>query len=427
MRISGILILAISLVAAAHVWADSITLKTGETMTGAIKNETATDVTIDVQVSDSITDERVIQKSDIASMQKTQPDEMAYKQLIAVQPNPQISYSAASYDQIISSLDAFQTQYPASTYLPEIQKLEAAFKDEKKRVGAGEIKYLGQWLLPAQAARQRVQIGGLELYDAMQQQAANGGLLAALQTFDTIERGGYAGSRSYPAAAQLALAVIPRFEQELAGRMQEVKADQAQLKATLAATSEPEKSQIATAARAEQDQDIAVIAAAVKNGARWVPLIPRCEVSIQTLQRTATSEYQRLGSIPVAMMNQSLAEVDAAKAAMASRDFKTANSLLSAASALWSQDDAAHYLKEQLVAAAPTPKPTPAHTPPPVAQVAASRPTPTPAADTAPSDDAPKPFYMTVQGAIMIAAVVLVIGGIAAALGQRKARQQATE
>jgi hypothetical protein len=428
MRIPSILLL--TLIAAAPVWADSITLKTGETLTGTIKNETATDVTIDVQVSDSITDERDIQKSDIASMQKTQPDEIAYKQLIAVQPNPQISYSSASYDQIISSLDGFQTQYPTSNYLPEIQKLEATFKDEKKRVDAGEIKYLGQWLTPAEAGRERVQIGGLELYDAMQQQAANGDLLGALQTFDSIERGGYQGSRSYPQAVSLALAVIPKFAQELVQQMQEVKSDQAQLKATIAATSEPEKSQLIASAKAEEDRDTAAIAAAVKSGARWVPLIQRCQLSVDTLQRTATSEYSRLSSIPVAMMNQSITKVDAAKAAMASGDLKTAGSLLSDASQLWNQNDAANYLKEKLAAASPTPKPTTIHTLTP-GEIAASAESTTATAGGAAaggaSAEAPKPFYMTVQGAVIIAAAVLVLGGIAAALGQRRARQQAAE
>ena len=70
-----------------------------------------------------ITDERVIRKADIAKIDKEQPDQIAYTQLIAVQPNPQLSYSSETYDQILAALNAFETKYPNSAYLPEIQKL----------------------------------------------------------------------------------------------------------------------------------------------------------------------------------------------------------------------------------------------------------------------------------------------------------------
>jgi len=96
-----------------------------------------------VPVSASITDERVVQKTDIAKEDKEQPDEIAYKQLAAVQPNPELSYSSQTYDRILTSLNAFQTQYPKSTYLPEVKKLTDVFADEKKRVDAGEFKYEG--------------------------------------------------------------------------------------------------------------------------------------------------------------------------------------------------------------------------------------------------------------------------------------------
>lgn len=224
-----------ALLCAAPVWADSITLKTGEVMTGTIKSETDTDVTIDVNVSSSIVDERDIQKSDIASISREQPDEIEYKQLIAVQPNPELSYSSVQYSDIISSLQAFETKYPGSTYLPEIKKLEATFENEKKRVDAGQVRFLGKWLNKEEAAKQGNEIAGVEMYDSMQQQASGGDLIGSLQTFSQIEQT-YGGTRAYPAAVTLALQVIPSFAQQLVGVMQRVKADQAQLKTTLAAT-----------------------------------------------------------------------------------------------------------------------------------------------------------------------------------------------
>jgi hypothetical protein len=418
------LVLLLALLCTAQLRADSITLVTGEKISGTIKSETDTDVTIEVPVSASITDERVIRKQDISKVEKEQPDEIAYLQLIKVQPNPQYSYTSETYDPILASLNAFETSYPNSTYLPDIKKLADAFQDEKKHVDAGQFKYLGQWLSKEEALRQRVQILAIQVYDTMQQQAAAGDLVGAMQTFSSIERD-YGTTRSFPPAVALAQRVVAGLQQELMGRMQAVRAEQIQLRQTIAATPEPEKSHIIAQEKAQQDQDAAAIAAAIHSGVKWVPLIPRSQVSVETLQKVAATEAPRLAGIPVASMNLSIAKVDAARAAIATGDLTGADALLQQATTLWAQNEAARSslesLKEQVEKSAPaksktlaTPKPLPTVRPTPQTVTII---TPTPA----PED---KPFFMTVPGALAIAAGVLVIGGVVTIVSQRKARRQ---
>ena len=416
----------LALLSTTQLRADSITLVTGEKIVGTIKSETASEVTIDVPVSASITDERVIRKEDISKEDKEQADEIAYKQLAAVQPNPELSYTAQTYDQILASLTAFQTQFPNSTYLPEIKKLAVTFQDEKKRVEEGQFKYQGQWLSKEEAARRQIQIVALQYYNEMEQQAAAGDLVNAMVTFDLIEKQ-YPTTRIYPKAVTLGQEVLARLQQDLAVRMQAVKADQDQLKKTIAFTAEPEKSNIIASAKAEEDRAVGVIGDAVRSGAKWVPLIPRSQVSIDTLQKTAAGEATRLGSIPVAPMNASISKVDAARDAMATGNFATADTLLKDANTLWAQDEAAHYwtdrLKEKM--ATPTPTPKPSETPKPLPTV---RPTPKPlviAQPVAPPVE-DKPFYMTITGSIGIAAAILVVGGLIASISQRRARKAAS-
>lgn len=422
------ILLPLALLSTAQLRADTVTLTSGEKITGTIKDETPKEIVIDVPVSASITDERVIQKSDITKIDKQQPDEIAYRALIATQPSTELSYSSQAYQQILDSLYAFEAKYPASAYLPEIKKLADTFQDEKKRVDAGQIKYLGRWLSSNEAVRQRIQIVALEYFNTMQQQAAAGDLVGAMQTFDTIEKN-YATTRSFPAAVSLAQQALIRLQQDLAVRMQEVKADQDQLKQTINFTAEPEKSHIIASAKAEQDRATSIIDTALKTGAKWVPLIPRSQASIDALQKTATNESTRLASVPVATMNQSLQKVDAAENALASNDLKTADALLKDARALWATNEAAGYWSDQLTAKLATPSPTPvqAATPKPLPTVRpaaqiASLSAPTPAAV---SDD--KPFYMTITGAISIAAGILIVGGLAASYSQKRARKQAAQ
>jgi hypothetical protein len=405
--------------------ADSITLVTGEKITGTIKVETDSEVTIDVPVSASITDERVLRKEDIAKIQKEQPDELAYRQLIQLQPNSQISYSSQTYDQILAALDSFEATYPNSAYLTEIKNLRDTFQDEKRHVDAGQFKYLGEWLSKEEAARRQIQIVAMRVFATMQQQAAGGDFVGAMQTFAAIEQN-YITTRIYPAAVALAQQVLVRLQQDMAIRMEAVKADQERLKNTIAFTAEPEKSQIIAEAKAEDDRAAAGIAAAIQSGAKWVPLYPRSQLSISTLQNTAVSEAGRLAGIPVATMNASIAKVDAARTAITQGDYTTADSLLKDANALWAENEAAHYwterLQEKMATPTPTPKPVATPTPKPT-----PRPTPqivniVTAAAPPPEED--KPFYMTFTGAMPIVAGLLIAVGLGANYIQKKKKQK---
>lgn len=422
------LIIPLALIPLGNLLADSVTLNTGEKITGTIKSETDTEVTIDVQVSASITDERVIEKTDIAKIDKTGPDDIAYQQLIQEQPNPQFSLSSDQYAGILSSLNQFETSYPNSPHIADIKKLADAFQAEKQHVDAGQYKYLGRWISRDEAMKRRVQIEAQELYGTMEQQAEGGDFVGAMQTFASIEQG-YKTTRAYPPAVALAQVVLARLVPDLASRMQAVKASEAQMKLTIAATSYPEKTNLIAQNKAEQDRAAAIIASAVRGGVRWVPLIPDSEVSISTLQRVATSDAQRLAVLPVAGMQQSIAKVDAARNSMDSHDYTTANSLLEQATMLWSQNEDARYALDELKAdvSTPTPTPMPSATPKPK-PVETATPTPQEVTIIAPTP-APeeKPFYMTVPGALAIAAGVLILIGIVAIAGKAKARKDEGE
>ena len=422
------IIAPVLILSAVQLRADSVTLLTGEKISGTIKGQTDTEVVIDVPVSASITDERVIQKKDVAKIDQAQPDEILFKQLIAVQPSTELSFTPDEYDRILASLSDFEKQYPSSTYLPEIKKLAATFQDEKNHVDKGEIKYVGRWLSRQEAAAREVQIDGLNAYKTMRQQAAGGNLVDALQTYTAIEHQ-YSSTRAFPAAVTLARQIIPNLVQDLAGRMQQIRTEQEELRKTIAFTAPVQRPALIAQAKAEQDRANAMIAEALKNGVIWVPLIPRSQVSIDTLQKIAASEASRLAAIPVPAMIASIEKSDAARNAFLDGDYKTADTLLKDSSSLWPQNEAVRYWSTQLKlkTASPTPLPHPSASPKPMPS--APRPAPEAGNNAANSSAASdnKPFYMTITGSITIAAVVLIVGGIIASISQRKARKEAAQ
>ena len=345
--------------------ADMITLKTGERVEGTIQSETDAEVTIEVQVSPTISDQRTYSRDEIASVSRTAPDDIEFQEIKNIKPDPQNSLAPAAYDLALARLREFLTKYPKSQHAWEIQANIEALQTEKRRVTIDkEVKYLGQWLNKEQAENRAVQIEALQLFNAMKDQAAHGDVAGALATFERIEKNGN-GTRIFPDALEFARQLLPQLQQFLAERKRTLAYEQEEFKKTLAMQSEPEKSDTQRAYQREQAQYDATVEAALKSGSKWPPLILRSAKSIDELDKTAASEKQRLATIqpPVQKMRDSITLVDQAKSALYGNDLKTAESLLKSASTAWPQNEEATYYATQvaaaLKAAAATPTPAP--------------------------------------------------------------------
>src|SRR6266851_2840676 len=91
---------------ACRACADIVTLKSGEKIEGKILNETDKDITIEYKVSASISDQRTVPRSDIASVEKPKPDEVLYEAVKNLKPGPN-SFRPDAYDTIVAQLKAF--------------------------------------------------------------------------------------------------------------------------------------------------------------------------------------------------------------------------------------------------------------------------------------------------------------------------------
>jgi hypothetical protein len=329
--------------------ADTITLKSGDKLEGKIRSETETEVVIEYKVSSGIADERTIPREEIASMEKSSPDEAAFLQIKSLKPDPQSSLPSEDYDEIIAALKNFQNAFPNSPHSSEVQLDLDEFEREQARVSQGDVKYLGQWISSEEAAKRKIQIEGQQLFGVMKQRAAAGHLADAMATFEQIEKG-YSGTRIFPDAVDLARSLVAQMRVNLPKRAALATYNQAQFKHTLAMTAEPQRSQLAARVKAEQDAANAAVAAASKSGAKWTPLFPNNLNSITTLQKTVATEGPRLAGIKTADMRESISRMDEAKKAWAAKDFAAADSLIHEAQQLWGQNEEMAFYSAELAA-----------------------------------------------------------------------------
>ena len=392
----------------AGVFADTITLNSGEKLTGRITSKTDTEITMSVQISAGISDERIIKKTDILKMEEDTPDALAWAKLKDIKLGKS-SFPASSYDAAITSLKAFVTQYPKSAFAADAQKAADVFTDEKERVESGEVKLDNKWLSKEEAERERYQIAGLVALNYMRDRRASGDLIGALNTFDAIERN-YPGSRSYPDAVELARQIVQIAQSQVTTGMQNFEAQKAEREKGLKISSPQQKAEILAAIKRDQDAAEAALAAATRQGLKWPPLFLNNDKSLHTINTKLSAEANRLASVPVAAMRTSIQAAEKARQALNKKEFDVAEEALKQASESWKVNELVVRLRPELLAASNAaaaasraPAPAPA-TPVPVAKVEVPPPPPEPVAEAA--EEPSRPFLLTPVGAITVLVLI---------------------
>ena len=427
----------------ASAWADTVTLKTGERLEVKILSETATEMTLEMQVSAGIKDERVVKKADVVKIDRVAPDETAYRAIMNWQPAKN-SLQPAQYDSIQTALQNFITQFPESAHVADVKLALAGFQADKKRVDAGEMKLDGIWLSKAQVLQQRVQIGGLQALSAMKNANAGGDAIAALNAFATLEKN-FGGAKTLPDAIELARQILPALKPAVERAIENQKIKETERELGVKNAAPLDRPDLIAANQREQAKADAALAAATTAGL-WPPMAANSEKCLKAILAKIPVESARLEKLPVAEMRESIRLAEQAQLEFTDKNLAAATETLKEVTKLWPANELAKRLTAQITAAKNPPKPEPVATPaatpagtakagaatpavkpgaatPAAAKPAITAPAPAPAAaGAAPADapaepkaeeEPPKPFFMTVGGAItIVVALALLLAGV---------------
>ena len=408
---------------ACSAFADTITLTNGEKMEGKVLSETATELTVEYRESAGITDQKVIKKSDVVSVMKEQPDEVAWK---AIKDFKLGAYSlpAPQYDELLKPLNFFATSYPENAHIADVKKMQDAVAAEKARVDAGEVKIADKWMSKEDAQKERYQINALLAFNHMKSQSAAGNVIGALNTFDQLEKT-YPGSKSYPDAVDFAKQVLASLKATATRAAQQIEVDAAGRKTAL------NRAELEAAAAREQAAGEAALAATERAQQKWPALALRSTKNLTALGTKAQTEMQRLAGLDVAKMRQSIQLAEKAGGLIDAKDFPAAETTLRDASTAWSTNEKIARLTALLASAkiaAAVPEPAPVEEPKlaekPVEKpkpVVAAAPTPEPVVE----EETSKPFLLTLPGAVT--AVVLIIFALAGISVFRKLKSRAND
>ena len=419
--LSAILCLCMSL------FADTVTLKSGEKLEGKILSETDAEVTMSVQVSATIKDERVIKREEIATVDKVQPDEVAWAAIANFVPGTE-SLERDEYDRIKTALGYFTTTFPKSPHAALAQSRLDQFISEQVRVSVGEVKLNGQWLPKDKVQEERVQIAGKILLNRMKRAAAAGQLSEAMANFDQMEKG-FPGSLSFPEGVELARRVLPSLSAAVEQRQAALKRQLDDEKQRLTTSKGAEHAQLEALLKQEHARTEATLAASERAGVKWLPLQPANDRSLTSLLSRVNSETTRLNALRVEKMQDSARLAQEGAAALSAGNLDAAEKALRDASSAWPENELAKRAQAKLAdakkaATAPrSPAPAPVPTPTPKRGPSASSgaaPAPATAAEAEPQEE--KSFFK--RPAFFIGVAVIVAFG--AVIGKKIAKSRSS-
>jgi len=324
--------------------ADTLTLKGGEKLEGKILSETNTEIMFEIQETASIKDERVILKTEVEKVEKTSPAETTWMTLKNFNTGND-SLPQQNYEQMIVSLKAFTSSYPASSYAAEAKDKTAKLQAELDRVNNDEIKLNNQWLSKEEVARERVQLTALVLFNQMKAQFSRGLFVDAMNTLDRMEKTA-PGARIYPDAIELAKKTLPLLKEAATRQQAVLKTQNDAFRKRIQEAKGDEKKQLEQTLNQQKARVDAVIKQ--MQVSKWSALYPSNENSLLRLVSQTSAETQRLNSFNLDKIRDSIANAARATDAFKANDLVVAEAALSKTIGTWPANEQIARLKTEI-------------------------------------------------------------------------------
>ncbi len=167
--------------------ADTFILKDGSKLEGSIIRQDATSYVVEVKVSKTIKDEKVIAKADVAKIEKTDPEISAFEEIEKLVPTPDL-LSKEEYDQRIRLAEKYLVDYRGSAKTKEAKAIIATLKSEAGEILAGGIKLKGKIVSSGEYRANAYEIDARIMETKIRALVENSQYLSALRMFSEFDR-----------------------------------------------------------------------------------------------------------------------------------------------------------------------------------------------------------------------------------------------
>ena len=125
--------------------ADKITLQDGTVLTARILEDRGETLLLEVNVTESIKDQREIPREQIKSVVETPPDAERFVYIQELVPTPDL-LNATDYEGRLQQLSKFEEAFPESGKLDKVAEMRKELEAEAAKVAEGSLKLNGIWV-----------------------------------------------------------------------------------------------------------------------------------------------------------------------------------------------------------------------------------------------------------------------------------------
>ncbi|MCB1063026.1 MAG: hypothetical protein KDN20_08915 [Verrucomicrobiae bacterium] len=281
---------------AAFVRADTVKLKSGESLEGKIVYEGADYIKLEVAVSATIKDTKILPLGDIAEIIKAAPDDVALSELRKSVPAPSLMSAPAYRSLIDGGPKKFLTQFPESKHRPEVEKMLADLEAELDKVERNYIKLEGDWVSPQDRVQFSAQTESRIRSILLKRKLAQGDALGALREFEILDENFY-GTPAYIEVLPSVQQLLPNFGQRLTRALQDVAYRNEKYEQDKALLDEVSLAQV-EAARAQEEANLKrAIDKEKAAGVKWQSISENSADSLNGAISLVRSEIERLKAI----------------------------------------------------------------------------------------------------------------------------------
>jgi tetratricopeptide (TPR) repeat protein len=343
-------LIASLLLGTGSLFADRLELHSGEIIEGKILRVSPTEVVIQTQFSETITEDRPIPRSEIKNMERMPEDQRAWQEVQAEVSLPESALDASVYDAGIVRLKEFIEKFSYSAKVEEARSLLRTFEKERAQVAAGTPKIDGKF-----ATAEEMQDGSGDLDArrevlAIQRRAETGDLLGALNRFLVYEKN-HSTHQTYPEAIINARNHLRSLQGLLEHEQRNFPILEEQRKNNLELANASTRSSLEAARVRELENLQTSVERARTQGDVFLPYASFAPDSMRALQATVEKELNRLGDLDPTAMLASLQKTRQAETFLETGDLTAAQETVQRALTRWPENAQAKALDARITSA----------------------------------------------------------------------------
>ncbi|MEM9017882.1 MAG: PTPDL family protein, partial [Verrucomicrobiota bacterium] len=312
---ASLITLLIASLSAGSGLADEIQMKSGETYSGRITYEGDDIVKIEIQISSSIKETKILSRSEIAQIAKEAPDDVEFAKIEMLLPTDSLITAASYRSMIETGPTQFLKRFPESKHVAKVTEIKTTLEEELDKVERGFIKLEENWISPQEREQFKTKIDSTIRFLRMEKSAAArnyNGFIGAMREYEVLEKD-FHGTPAFARGVELAQQIVPTLGSQVSGMLRDLEVRNAEYERNKAALNEADRMQVEAARKREEEQYQAGVAADKKRGIKWVRLNRNSQSSLESYLSLLKGENTAVGNYDTEALKakaQKLTEVD---------------------------------------------------------------------------------------------------------------------